>query len=107
VSKAGGKVSVSGAVPGFASLGVQIFGNGRWGGAGRDDGLALGSLIINGLGSRTGWNRAGGRSDLPLLLRWADCKSESSPWADTVRLHGRYNGGRVMTKKKKKRKRKC
>ena len=49
-SKAGGKVSVSGAVPGFASLGVQIFGNGRWGGAGRDDGLALGSLVINGLG---------------------------------------------------------
>ena len=55
-SKAGGKVSVSGAVPGFASLGVQIFGNGRWGGAGRDDGLALGLAWaqLAGTGSRWG-----------------------------------------------------
>ena len=64
----------------------KIFGNGRWGGAGRDDGLALGSLIINGLGYQLDGIELA--EDLPLLLRWADCKSESSPWADTVRLMG-------------------
>ena len=56
----GGKVSVSGAVRGFASLGVQIFGNGRVGsgrdGTGRDDGLALGLAWaqLAGTGSRWG-----------------------------------------------------
>jgi hypothetical protein len=55
-SKAGGKVSVSGAVPGFASLGVQIFGNGRVGPNGM---MGWRRVIINCLGSR--WlERAGG-----------------------------------------------
>lgn len=55
-ARRGGKVSVSGAVPGFASLGVQIFGNGRVGPNGM---MGWRRVIINCLGSR--WlERAGG-----------------------------------------------
>ena len=80
-SKAGGKVSVSGAVRGFASLGVQIFGNGRVG-SGRDGMMGWRSAWLG-----LSWlerDRAGGvkRFSVTCMLGgYGDCKSESSPWA--------------------------
>ena len=99
-SKAGGKVSVSGAVPGFASLGVQIFGNGRVG-SGRDDGLALGLAWAQLAGTGSRWGSKKIFRYLYVGRLWG-LQIGIEPMADTVRLHGRYNGGRVMTKKKKK-----